>query len=116
MEREARYITAVIVATAALSDVIDTTWAAGMGLKTTDGLEATTKIGFKVAETKDGDYAPLYDGTNALVEITVQLDAARAYPLPDEVFAWRYVKLWAQAAGADVAQSADRTFIVVLKS
>ena len=116
MEREARYITATIPLGEAESGVIDTTWAAGMGIKTPAALEAATVIGFKVCESKDGTFLPLYDDTNALVTVTVELAEARAYAAPDEIFYWRYVKLWSQAAGVDVDQAAARDFVIVLKS
>ncbi len=116
MEREARIVEATIPNGEAESGVIDTTWAAGMGIKTPAALEATTVIGFKVCESKDGTFLPLYDETNALLTVTVELAEARAYVAPDGLFAWRYVKLWAQAAGVDVDQTADRDFVIVLKS
>jgi len=116
MEREARTIAATIAAGAAESSLIDVTWAAGLGLKTPAALEAETKIAFKVAECQDGTFLPLYDDTNTLVEITVTLNEARAYALPDEIFYWRYIKLWTEAAGMDVAQTAERAFVITLKS
>ncbi len=116
MEREARFVETKIAATAAESDVIDATWPAGAGLITPAALEASTKIAFKVSPSKDGEFLPLYDESNVLVEVTVTLDAAKAYALPDAVFAWPYFKLWTEAAGVDVAQTTERTFLVVLKS
>jgi len=116
MEREARIVGATIPINTAESNIIDTTWAAAVGLKTPAALEANTVIGFKVAESQDGTFLPLYDEDNALVEATVILNAARAYALPDKLFAWPYFKLWTQAAGVDVNQAAARTFVVTLKS
>ncbi len=116
MEREARSITAVIASGEAESGIIDLTWAAGMGIVTPAALDATTVIGFKVCDSKDGTFQPLYDDTGTLVTVTVDVAAAAAYAAPDGVFAWCYAKLWAQAAGADVDQSADRTFTIALKS
>ena len=101
---------------AAESSLIDVTWAAGLGLKTPAALEANTKIAFKVAESQDATFLPLYDDTNTLIEMTVTLNEARAYVLPDEIFYWRYIKLWTEAAGVDVAQTAERAFLITLKS
>jgi hypothetical protein len=116
MERECRTITVLIADGEAESEAFELAWAAGAGLQAPAALDATTVIAFKVSDDLDGNYLALYDDTNALVEVTVQVDAARAYALPEEVFAWPYVKLWAEASGTDVEQSADRTFKVSLKS
>jgi len=116
MEREARNITTTIPGGSALSAVIDATWAAAQGLIAPAALDATTRIAFKVAEKPDGAFLPLSDEYNLLVEVTVTLNAARAYALPDKLFAWSYFKLWAEASGSDVIQTADRTFIISQKS
>ncbi len=116
MEREARIVHATIPINTAESGVIDATWAAGAGLKTPAALEANTSIGFKVAENQDGTFLPLFDEDNALVQVTVTLNAARAYALPDKLFAWPYFKLWSQNGGADVNQTTGRSFTVLLKS
>jgi hypothetical protein len=116
MEREARNLTTVIASGAAVSAVIDSTWAAGQGLVTPAALDATTKIAFKVCTSQTGAFLPLYDDSNTLVEVTVTLNAARAYALPEKLFAWPYFKLWAQASGSDVNQSADRSFTISQKS
>lgn len=116
MERESRNVTAVIPSGAALSNIVDSTWAAAQGLVTPAALDATTKIAFKVARSQDDTFLPLYDEFNVLVEVSVTLNAARAYALPDRLFAWPYFKLWAEASGSDLTQSADRAFTVVQKS
>jgi hypothetical protein len=116
VEREARAVAAVIPINTAESNIIDATWAAAAGLKIPAALEANTSIGFKVCESQDGSFLPLYDETNALVQASVTLNAARAYALPDALFAWPYFKLWSQNAGVDVSQAAARTFTVLLKS
>jgi hypothetical protein len=74
-------------------------------------------IGFKVCSTPDGTFVPLRDQIGALVQITgVVIDAAAAYPLPDELFGCLYFKLWScTAAGVDTNQGADRVLTVVLK-
>jgi hypothetical protein len=116
MEREARSVVATISSGAAVSTPVDSTWAAAQGLITPAALEATSKIGFKVCATSDGTFQPLYDEFNAIVEVPVTLNAARAYALPDKLFTWPYFKLWTQASGVDVNQTADRTFVVMQKS
>lgn len=116
MEREARNLSILVLNGAAVSSVIDSTWAAAQGLKTPAALEANTKIGFQVAEWAGGTFLPLYDEYNLLVEMPVTLNAARAYALPEKVFAWPYFKLWCENAGSDVLQTADRSFVLVQKS
>jgi hypothetical protein len=116
MEREWKEITAVIANGAAVSGVIDATWAAGAGLIAPSALTATTVLAFKVCGSQDGTFVALYDRNNALVEVAVTVNAAKAYALPDELFAWPYFKLWTEASGADVNQAAERSFVVVLKS
>lgn len=116
MERESRILNTVVLSGAAVSAVIDSTWAAAQGLKTPSVLDLTTKIGFKVSESGVGVFLPLYDELNVLVEVTVTLNAARAYALPEKVFAWPYFKLWCESGGVDVVQGADRVFVLVQKS
>lgn len=72
-------------------------------------------LGFYVCSTVGGTYLPLYDHDGALVEIAA-MTASRAFELPPEIFAARYIKLWSQTSGSGVNQGADRTFIVDLKS
>jgi hypothetical protein len=72
MEREARAVVAVIPINTTESNIIDATWAAAAGLKTPAALDATTAIGFKVAESQDGTFLPLYDEDNALVQAAVR--------------------------------------------
>ncbi len=116
MERESKTFEVVVANGESESGAFELAWAAGAGVITPAALDATTCIAFKVSDAIDGTFLPLYDDTNAVVEITVELAEARAYVVPDGVFAWRYAKLWMEAAGGDVGQSADRTFIVSLKS
>ncbi len=116
MERELRVVEVVIPEGEAESSPFEMKWAAGAGIMTPAELTATTKIAFKVAETVDGDYLPVYDSSGALLEVTVDVAAAKGFAAPDEIFTWPYVKLWAEAAGVDVDQAAARTFTVFLKS
>lgn len=73
--------------------------------------------GFKVCGTLDGTYVPLRDGSGALVQITgIITNAAAAYPLPDELFGCRFVKLWScTSEGVATNQAAARALIAVLK-
>ena len=71
-------------------------------------------IGFQVCSTIDGTFLPLYDEGGTLVELTVTVD--QAHPLPAEVLAARYVKIWSETGGAGVNQGAARSLIVDMKS
>ncbi len=116
MERELRTVQVTIAEGEAESSPFEMKWAAGAGILTPAALTATTVIAFKVASTIDGTYVALYDDAGALIEVAVDVAAAKAFAVPDELFAWPYVKLWAEAAGADVDQASARTFTVTLKS
>ncbi len=116
MERELRVVTVTIANGEAESSPFEMKWAAGAGMVTPAALTATTVIAFKVCATIDGTFLPLYDTGGTLVEVTVDVAAAKGFAMPDELFAWPYVKLWAEAAGVDVDQAAERTFNVFLKS
>jgi hypothetical protein len=50
-----------------------------------------TSLAFHVSDAKAGTYVPLYDSSNNAVTRTVA--AARAYALPDECFAARWLKI-----------------------
>ena len=113
--RNSRSVNATVLSGAAISGAIDNTWAAGGGFVTPATLTATTVIAFKVSSAFAGTYVPLYDKDGALVEVAASVAAAGAYPLPDELFAFAYFKLWTEAAGVDVNQAADRAFVVTLK-
>jgi hypothetical protein len=100
---------------AGLSDAIDFRPYAGGGFITPATLDATTVIGFQVSA--DGvTFLPLCDKDNALVKVTVTLDAAKAYPLPDELYGWSHFKLFCMTtAGAAVNQTGAKTFTLHLK-
>ncbi len=116
MERELKVIQVTIANGEAESGPFEMKWAAGGGIVTPNALTATTVIGFKVCDTVDGTFLPLYDTGGTLVEVTIDVAAAKGFAMPDELFAWPYVKLWAEAAGVDVDQEAERTFNIFLKS
>ena len=73
-------------------------------------------IGFHVAHTTAGTFVPLYDDNGNLVQATVGAVTSRAYSLPPEVFACRYIKLWSQLAGVNANQGGDRVMAYELKS
>lgn len=50
----------------------------------------STTLTFTVSNSATGTFTALYDGTNTQSSITIA--ASRAYPLPDELFAWPYFK------------------------
>ena len=107
--------TITVAQSAHFSDAIDLreVWLAR--LFTPAALTATTVIGF-YASDDDVTYAPLKDQYNALVQITVTLDAAGAYVLPSEVLGCNFIKIWTcTTAGVDVDQAAARTFKLSLK-
>lgn len=107
-------VTREIASGAALSSAIDMRpYAAGV-VQIPSAITAAG-LGFHVCNTIDGTFVPLYDHTDALVEIAA-LTVSRMYELPPEIFACAYVKLWSQTSGSGVNQGADRTFIVGLKS
>jgi hypothetical protein len=108
-------LTTTVAQTAALSGAVNMQDYAGGGFKTPAALTATTKIAFKVAEEESGTYVGLYDSSGVLVEVTVDVGASKAYPLPDDLFGWPWFKFWTEAGGSDVAQAAARDLIVVLK-
>lgn len=116
MERECRIVNTIIANGAAVSGVVDTTWAAAQGLIAPATLDTNTAIAFKVCDSATGTFQPLYSELNVLVEVPVTINAAKAYALPDAVFAWPYFKLWAENGGTDVAQGTDRAFVIALKS
>lgn len=64
-------------------------------------------ISFQVAFEADGTYIPLNDIAGNLVAITPAVD--RSYAFPSSLEGAKYVKLWSNNAGIDVAQAADRT-------
>jgi hypothetical protein len=66
-------------------------------------------IAFHVASTLDGEYKPLLDSDGAVSTSTVVVDSWR--PLPAEVMACPAFKIV-----AGVAQAADRTIGVAMKS
>jgi hypothetical protein len=85
-------------------------------LITPAALEATTKIAFKVSPDGGTTWGDLRNASNTLVEITVDLGASHAYPLPTELAGAERFKIWTEASGSAVSQSADRAFAVVMKS
>lgn len=107
---------AVVVASgAALSDAIDMRDYSGGVFITPASLNATTKIAFQVSDAANGTFIPLYTSADALEEVTVTLNASRAYALPEALFGASFVKLWCQASGTGVNQTGAKTFTIMLK-
>lgn len=67
-----------------------------------------TAISFTGCDTADGTFVSLYDSTNTIISKTVAV--SRAYPLPPEVFGFKFVKL---VSGS--AEGGDRSITVTLK-
>lgn len=73
---------------------------------------------FKVCSTPAGTFVPLRDQSGVIVEITnIVINAAAAYPLPDELFGCLFFQVWSETpgAGTDANQGANRILTVVLK-
>lgn len=88
----------VIAVDSVLADAaeIDISWAAGGGFILPTG-ETMVTLTFYVAEKKGGTYKQLYDKTNAAISRTVA--ASRAYPLPDEIYGFPWLKIVGNADG-----------------
>lgn len=115
LKRDVSSGTVTVANGAALSGAIDMRDYSGGVIITPATLNATTKIAFQVCDSADGTYLPLYTAANALEEVTVTLNAARAYAIPDSVFGASFIKLWCQASGTGVNQTGAKTFTVMLK-
>lgn len=59
-----------------------------------------TSLEWHVAESENGTYLPLYKKDDSAVVTPSTVQAARAYPFPDEVFAAKYLKIKTNADGA----------------
>lgn len=107
---------ATVAGSAALSGAIDFSGYSSGGFIAPDTLNATTKIAFKVSESLGGTFVPLFTSANALVEVTVTLNAAKGYALPADLVGFPFFKIWCQAAGVDVNQTGDKLFTILEKS
>ena len=110
------------LANAALTDTVEfRDFAGGLLITPADlatggkAFDATTVLAFKVATKQDGTFTALYDSSNTLITITPTLAVPHAYPLPDELFGCGWFKIWMQASGSDVTQTAAHTFLLSLK-
>lgn len=109
--------TAVVAKDAAISGAIDYRNAEKGSFILPAAMEATTKIAFKVSESLDGTYVPLFSSSNALVEVTITVNASKCYALPSDLAGCSFFKFWTEASGSDVAQAtAARNIIVMTKS
>jgi hypothetical protein len=78
-----------------ISSAFDTAGMRNLGLlvpSTFDGVS----LSFLVSDSLAGTYLALYDITNAQVVMTIA--ASRAYDMPGELTAWRFIKLVANTA------------------
>lgn len=100
---------------AGLSNAVDFRKYAGGALVTPATLDNTTVISFQVSQ--DGvNFYTLYDKLNALIYLTVTLNASRAYPLPDELFGWGWFKVFTcTTGGVAVNQTGAKVFGLCLK-
>ena len=110
-----QYQPLTIASGAALSNAFENRYTAIGGFITPATLDETTTIGFKVGMDADHCDYPLCDEAGALVAVAVAVDAAKAYPLPVELWGWPYFKLWANASGVDVAQTGAKAFPLFAK-
>lgn len=77
-------------------------------------------IGFKICPTYDGTYVIAKDDTGVPIQISgIVVDASYYYQIPTDLFGATWCKLWSKhktaATVSNVAQTADRAMIVVLK-
>lgn len=68
-----------------------------------------TALTFTVCDTQGGTYVGLEDASGTAISLTVE--AAKAYPLPPELFAFPYAKL---VSGS--TEGAARSIVVCLKA
>lgn len=115
LRRAVEKIIATIASGAAKSSAVVMDEMAGGLFVTPASLAATTVIAFEISTDGGTTWVPLYDADNALVTVTVALDASRAYPLPDELFAAPMFRFWTQASGTGVNQTEAETLQVFLK-
>lgn len=100
---------------AGLSNSVDAQAYAGGAFATPATLDATTVIGFQVSVDGTNFYT-LKDKSNALVYVTVTLNAAGTYPLPDEIFGAAAFKIFCMTtSGVAVNQTGAKAFPLILK-
>lgn len=97
-----------------LSSALEMSGASG-GIIQMPAAWTAASIGFKVCNTVDGTYLPLYDQDGVLVQIDSPA-VDKAYTMPTELFGALYVKLWSQnGSGTNTNQGAARTLTVTIK-
>lgn len=115
IDRRTAVSTLTIEATEAVTDDVLDFRAFASGIIMMPDEWTAADIGFRVCDTADGTFLPLYNEEGDLVQIASPQED-RAYSLPPEVFAAHYVRLWSQDAGADEAQAAERVITLTLKA
>jgi hypothetical protein len=108
MARREAVIPWTVVSGQSISPAVDTSGYGNMGLiipSTFDG----GQISFIVSDLSAGTYYSLYDITGTMVVMNVV--ANRAYDLPGELMAWRFIRL-----SCTTTQTGDTAFLLVLRS
>jgi hypothetical protein len=109
LRREA-VMTVTCLSGANLSNAFDTAGYGNWGLIVPGTFDGTV-VRFDVCDTLGGTYLGLYDITGVRVELPQPVTIGRAYDVPGEVMAWRFIKL-----ECATAQTGNTDFIVVLRS
>jgi len=106
--------TVTIAESAHLSGAIDMRDYSG-GILVMPAAWTTADIGFHISDAIDGTFVPLKDHDDAYVVVDAP-DVDTAFELPPEIFGAHFVKLWStDGAGANTAQAAARSLLVMLK-
>ena len=107
-------VTVVILDTAALSSHFNLSKYSSGHLLMPAAITAAG-LGFKISDAVGGTYVALIDSAGNEVEVAAAMAVDIGYPIPAAVFGLSNVKLWSETAGSDVAQGADRSFVLLLK-
>lgn len=112
--RQFATIPVTFVANTCESNAIDISHFAG-GLIQMGAAWTTAHIGIKVAVAPTNTFVPLYDKDDAILKIK-HPRVNYAYPLPDEVYAAHYIRLWSVSdSTTNFDQAAARTITISLK-
>lgn len=113
--RYCKTVPATILAGEAESDVLEITRSVILSLHMPESWTAAS-IGFKACHTPSGDFYPVYNENDVLVQIS-GADAQKVYIAPAEAGAPRYIKLWSQnGSGTDTNQATERVIQVTAKA
>ena len=106
-------VTAVILDTAALSGQFNLSKYSSGHLLMPAAITAAG-LGFKFSDAVGGTYVALVDAAGDEIEVAAAMAVDIGYPIPAAAFGLSNVKLWSETAGSDVAQGADRSFVLLL--